>query len=164
MREGTWSFAKRPCVFYLHWVAMAFIEWWLFRDEKRSSTVYERLSIDFIFTGSRWHLLNGCSSTIREATWPFTNGSCRFYLHGVVMAFIECEVFHEKRRNLTVYERLMIDFNYTESGWYLWKKLVQNKRRNLTLDTWRKTVFLFVEWNGNGIYWRRDCPWLEKGI
>jgi hypothetical protein len=31
------------------------------------------------------------------------------------MAFIEEELFHDERRNLTVYERLSIDFICTES-------------------------------------------------
>jgi hypothetical protein len=33
------------------------------------------------------------------------------------MAFIESELFHNKRRNWTVYERLLVDFISPESRW-----------------------------------------------
>jgi hypothetical protein len=170
----------RKVLDWLYWngVAMAFIEWKLFHDKRRILTVYERLPVDFICTESRldllkgssstirqaswpftkgsssilfapsrdeinwmralprwekefdrlrntsvncicieswWYLLNGSSSTIREATWPFTKGSRPFYLHRLVMTSIEWGLFHDERSKLTVYERLIVDFIYTES-------------------------------------------------
>jgi hypothetical protein len=39
--------------------------------------------------------------------------SDRFYWHEIMMKFIEGKLFHDKRRNLTVYEQLSVDFNIT---------------------------------------------------
>jgi hypothetical protein len=39
----------------------------------------------------------------------------QFYLNGVVMGFIEWELVHDKRRQMKVYERLLVDFICTES-------------------------------------------------
>jgi hypothetical protein len=52
--------------------------------------------------------LNGSSSTIRKRTYPLKKSFTRFYLQGVVISFIEGELFHDKRRNLTLYEKLML--------------------------------------------------------
>jgi hypothetical protein len=37
-------------------------------------------------------------------------GSPSILLQRVVMAFIEEELFHNRRRNITIYERLYVDF------------------------------------------------------
>jgi hypothetical protein len=43
----------------------------------------------------------------------------RFDLHRILMRFIEWELFHDKRRNLTVYERLLIElFSPSPDGIY----------------------------------------------
>jgi hypothetical protein len=55
-------------------------------------------------------LLNGSSSTIREGTRPIMKGPNRFYWHRVVMRFIEGELFHDKRKKLTVLERFPVHF------------------------------------------------------
>jgi hypothetical protein len=39
-----------------------------------------------------------------------SNVSCRFYWHWVVMAFIEWELFYDKRMNFNVYETFSVDF------------------------------------------------------
>jgi hypothetical protein len=59
------------------------------------------------------------SSTIREGTGWFTKNSNSILLEGDEMGFIECELFHDKRRNLMVYEKLQPDFIRTESWWDL---------------------------------------------
>jgi hypothetical protein len=37
----------------------------------------------------------------------------------MVMEFIEAEFFHDKRTNMTVYEKLPVHFIGTESQWHL---------------------------------------------
>jgi hypothetical protein len=48
-------------------------------------------------------------------------GSGRFYLDGVLIPFFECKLIHEKKRNMTFYERLPVDFIGTNFRWYLLK-------------------------------------------
>jgi hypothetical protein len=81
---------------------MTFIERKLFHDKRLKLIVYENLSFNFIGIMLWWNLLKGSSSTIIEETEPFTKASDVFYLHLVVMAFIELVLFHNKKRNLTV--------------------------------------------------------------
>jgi hypothetical protein len=75
---------------------------------RKNLTVYEMLTIDFIYENSSWDLLKWRFSKIREATLPFRNVHDRFYLGGILMAFIERELFHDKRSKLTVYERFRL--------------------------------------------------------
>jgi hypothetical protein len=65
--------------------------------------------------------LKGSSSTIREPTRPFTRSTLWILLEEGCDAFIEEELFHHKRMNLTVSERHPLDFNDRESCWFLLK-------------------------------------------
>jgi hypothetical protein len=58
-----------------------------------------------------------------------------FYLHEVVMAFIEWKLFHDKRTNLIVYKMLTVDFIGTDSYWYLFKR----NSFTMTKRTWSFT-------------------------
>jgi hypothetical protein len=64
--------------------------------------VYEMLPADFLACIQET-FIEGGSIMIREWIWLFTKDFGRFYCHGVVMVFIEWELFHNKRNNLTVY-------------------------------------------------------------
>jgi hypothetical protein len=89
---------------------MAFIEGNLFHDKRTNLTVYEKLSVDFIFAVSRWHLLNESSSRLREWTWLFTK-SCRSILLARRCDDIYWkELFHVKRTNITDYKKLPVHF------------------------------------------------------
>jgi hypothetical protein len=92
---------------------MAFIEEDFFHDKRRNLTVYEKHSVNFIRMQSWWHLLKVSSSTIRERTWPFTKNTLHILLACSFDAFIEENLFQEKRANLTVYEKHILDFNDT---------------------------------------------------
>jgi hypothetical protein len=81
-------------------------------------TVNERLLVDFIGIESWWHLLKGSSSMFREGTWSFTKGSDWSHWFYITKSFIEAKLFHDKRRNLTVYEKFPVDFICSESSWH----------------------------------------------
>jgi hypothetical protein len=57
----------------------------------------------------------------REGTWPLTKSPHPFYFQEIVMTFIDGELFHDKRRNLTVCENIAVNFICRES-WWNWLK------------------------------------------
>jgi hypothetical protein len=106
---------KVPCRFYLHGVAMAFIELKLFLDKRTNLTVSERLP-SILFARSRDGIYwRGALTRWEKELDRLRKAPHRFYLHGVVMAFIEWELFHDERRNLTVDKRLSFKLIYTKS-------------------------------------------------
>jgi hypothetical protein len=119
--EWTLSFTKSFRWFYWHKIVITFLEGELFQDKRMNLIVYQKLMFDFIGKESWWHLFKGSSSTMREWTRPFRKCSSSFYWHEVVIGFIECELFHNKRRNLIVYEKHMVDFIGTDLWWHLLK-------------------------------------------
>jgi hypothetical protein len=64
-------------------------------------------------------LIEGNSSAIREEIWPFMKGYLSILWLGVARTFIEMELFHDKRINLTFYVNLSVHFNATKSWWNL---------------------------------------------
>jgi hypothetical protein len=110
---------KIPGRFYLYWVVMAFIKWKLFHVKKTNLTFYERRSFHFIVTEFWWHWMKGSSSTTKDRTWPFTKSSQSIFVERRSDAFIEEENFQDKRRNLSIYEKLSVDFIEIESWWLL---------------------------------------------
>jgi hypothetical protein len=59
--------------------------------------------------------LKTSSSIIREGTLSVLEKLLLMLFIHILLAFIEGELFHDQRRNLTVYERLLIDFIGKES-------------------------------------------------
>jgi hypothetical protein len=47
------------------------------------------------------------------------------------MVFIECELFHDKRRNLIVYGKLIVDCIGIESWWHLLNEISSTIREEL---------------------------------
>jgi hypothetical protein len=66
------------------------------------------------------------------------------------MTFIEGEVFHDKRRNLTVYETLPLIIVSSSRKDIYWKELFHDKRRNLTV--YEKLRRILLAQNRDGIY------------
>jgi hypothetical protein len=154
-------------------------------------TVFEKFLksfwLDFKFTESWLHKLNGCSSSIRERSTQFSKESHRFYWHVDEMIFIEGELSHNKRRNLTIYEnsgsilfapsrddiywrnlfhdkrrnmflpKTLIGFICTQSFWYLWKGSSSTMRER----TWhfrKSSLSIFLAGSRDGIYWMEALP------
>jgi hypothetical protein len=67
-------------------------------------------------------LIGRNSFTIKEGTWSFSKASRIFYWHDVLKEFIEVDLFHDKRRNVIVYEKHPVNFISTESWWHLLKR------------------------------------------
>jgi hypothetical protein len=137
--------------FYLQGVVMAFIECEFFHDARRNLIVYGRLSVDFICTELWWHLLKVSSSMMREATWPFRKITSRFYLQEIVMTFIEWELFHVKRSNLTVYEgspSILFARSRDDIYWMVALPPFENE-----LDRLRKAMAILFTRSRDGIYW-----------
>jgi hypothetical protein len=108
IREEIWPFtkcchsiffARSPVVIY--WMELSTIREgiWSFTEGSHSILLQE-VVMTFIECSS---------STIREGTWSFTKDSNRFNWFGIVMAFFDENLFHDKRRNLIVDERLPFD-------------------------------------------------------
>jgi hypothetical protein len=70
-----------------------------------------------------------------------------------MMTFFEGKFFHDKRRNLTVYEKLTVVFIDTELWWHLLNRNPSIKREG----TWSMTkvsLLMLFSHNGDDIYWR----------
>jgi hypothetical protein len=93
---------------------MAFIEEEFFHNTRRNMTVYEMFPVDFTVMESWWHLLNG-SSTIKEGAWLFTKDSHSILLARSTDVIYWMKLFHDKRRNLIVYEKFLDDLIDTDS-------------------------------------------------
>jgi hypothetical protein len=88
---------------------------------KEGTWPFPKFSGDFIGMESWWHLLKGNFSMKKEGTWPFPKSAGRFYWHGVVKAFIEWVLFHDKGRNLTFYKIIRSILISNDSWWHLLK-------------------------------------------
>jgi hypothetical protein len=119
IKEGTWPFTKGTFRFKSLESRWNLLKGELFHSKKRNLIVYVSLWIDFIGMESWWHLLNENLSTIREGTWHFMKAPFRLYCQGILMAFIENKLFHDKRTNSAVYDMFPLDFMGTESWWSL---------------------------------------------
>jgi hypothetical protein len=154
--ERTWAFTKGTRPFYWHGLVMVFIEW-------ESSTIREgtcsfsKGTCWFYCQGIMMKLIEWETSTIREWTWACTKSSSQFYWQGVVREFIEEELFYDKRRNLTVYERLPVDFIGTESWWNLLNGSTTTIRERTCLFTKSSLSILFAQ-SHDGIYWMEAFP------
>jgi hypothetical protein len=112
--------------------------WWYLLNGC-SSTIREgtwRFTKDihpFISRRLGWYLLNGSSSTIREGTLQFTKGSHQISWHGLVMAFIERELFHEKTStwSFALSSKSILLAPNRDDFYWMW--LFLNKRRNLAV-------------------------------
>jgi hypothetical protein len=112
---------------------MSFIECEFFHDKRMKMTVYEMLLVNFIGTESWWYLLKGSFSMVRERIWSFMKITWSILLTRNRVAFIEWELFHDKRTNLIAYEKIRIDFIDFQFDCFYWRELLQDKGRNLTL-------------------------------
>jgi hypothetical protein len=65
--------------------------------------------------------LKRSSSTIRELTWPCKKDCQSILLTRSRDEIYWRELFHDKRRNYTLYETLSSDYIVMESWWYLLK-------------------------------------------
>jgi hypothetical protein len=97
---------------------MSFIEWERFLDKRTNLFIYETLPIDLIGNESWCHLLKNFSR-LRKGTWPFLKCSLSLLLTRSRNGIYWMEIFHEKKRNLTVYERFPLDFVCRNSWWHL---------------------------------------------
>jgi hypothetical protein len=147
---------------------MTFIEWELFHDKKRNLTAYESLAVDLICRELWWYLLNGSSSTIREGIWLFTKSPRGFYLQAVVMSFIEWELFHDKRMNLTFSANLLVIFICTNRNGIYWIGVLSwngNEFDHLRIAPdwfyWHEVVIWFIEWVSSEI---REGTWPFKKV
>jgi hypothetical protein len=119
IRKWTWPFMKRFISNLFAWSSDDIYWMGVFHDKRTNFIVYKKQTFTWICIEFWWHLLNGSSSTIREGTWPFTSCFPLIWFARIVMGFIEWELFHDKRRNLTFYEMLSVVFICTESWWHL---------------------------------------------
>jgi hypothetical protein len=84
-----------------------------------------------------------------------------FYWHRVTMTFIEWEIIHDKRRNLTIYERLTVDFIGRGSWWHLWIGSSSTIREGTWLFTKRFHSILLA---GNGGIYSSELFYDKEGI
>jgi hypothetical protein len=73
------------------------------------------------------------------------------------MTFIECELFHDKRRNLTFYQTRSVDcigFDF-EREFIEWV-IFHDKRRDLIV--YERLPVDFIAESIDGIYWRGALP------
>jgi hypothetical protein len=125
----------------------------LFSDKRRKLFVDEKHLVDFLGTEFWWYLLNESSSTIRKGVWPFTKALIRFYWHEVLISFTEMESFHDKRRNLTVDEKLHVHFIGRKSWWNLLNESFSTIREGIWPFTKNSHTILLAR-SRDGIYWR----------
>jgi hypothetical protein len=64
------------------------------------------------------------------------------------MSIIEWRIFHNKRTNLTVYEKHPVDFIGIQLYWYLEAEFFHDKRKNLT----KITCSILLASSGDDIY------------
>jgi hypothetical protein len=113
----------------------------------------------------------------------------RFDWDAALMWFIELVLFHDKRKNLTIYEKLMVDFIDTELWWHLlngsfftiWERIwpFTNSTRSFLLIRYLKTLIesksdritektgpsmkclrsILLATSRDEIYWMRTLPW-----
>jgi hypothetical protein len=99
----------------------------------------------------------GSSSTIKEGTWTFMKALCWFNWHRVVMTFIDEKLFQDKRKNLTVYEMLIVDCIGTESWWHLLNAssfmIREGTRRYM-----KGSQSILLTWSCDDIYRRISLP------
>jgi hypothetical protein len=146
IREGIGCLRKASVGFYWHGIMIVSIEWELSHDKIRNLMVYERLRVDFIGTESWWYLLKGRTSTIKEGTCPFTKSTDEFYWKEVVMTFIKGVIFQNKTRNLTIYEKLLVDFIGMESWCVYRRRHIIHKRTNLIVKERHPVDFIGMVW------------------
>jgi hypothetical protein len=152
IREGNWPLKKVFGWFYLDRGLIEFIEWKFFHDKRKILIVYEMLHIDFIGNESWLNLLKGSSSTIREGTWHLRNAPVPFYLDRVLIEFIEEKFFHDRKRILIVYERLLVDFIWTKS----WSHLLKLNSSTIREGSWSfiKAIWsILLEQGSQDMYW-----------
>jgi hypothetical protein len=77
------------------------------------------------------------------------------------MEFIEGRIFHEKRRNLTVLERLLIDFSDTIIWWHLLKGTSSTIREGIWRFTKGSRSILLAQ-SRDGIYLNEGLPRKEN--
>jgi hypothetical protein len=98
--------------------------------------------------------MNGPSFTTREGTWLFTKGSLSILFAWSRDVIYWMERFHYKRRNLSVYERPLIDFICTESWCHLLKYCSSTIRERTwsfpkcSLSIWFKPIQYDIYWMG----------------
>jgi hypothetical protein len=73
------------------------------------------------------------------------------------MTFIEGEFFQDKRRNLPVYKRFLVDFFSTELYWYLLKKSLFTIREQ-TWPVMKRSLLILLAPSGDDIYWMSALP------
>jgi hypothetical protein len=120
---------------------------------RRNLTIYQSLPLDFVCAESWWHLLNGNLFTIREGTWLFTKDSLSILFARNSDGIYWMKLFHHKRRNLTAYANLLIDFICTKSWWHLLDGNFSTIREGTWPFTKDSLSILFAR-SPDGIYWR----------
>jgi hypothetical protein len=110
---------KTPYRFCLHGVVMWFIEGIDFTI-REGIWAFTKGSLSILFARIRdviyW---NAALPRIEKEFDRFQNVPYPFDLNRFNMTFIEWDLFHDKRRNLSVCERLLIDFICTKSWWQI---------------------------------------------
>jgi hypothetical protein len=96
--------------------------------------------------------LNGSSSTIREGTWPFMKDSWSILLAVSPHANYWRKFFHDKRRNLTIYEKHPVVVIGTESWWNYWRgarpredKELESLRKDSARFYWHRVMMTFIQ-------------------
>jgi hypothetical protein len=155
IREGTWQHTKDFDRFDLHRVLIVFIQGNLstiregiWRFPKRFWSILIALSPDCIY----WR----CVFPQNEKEHDRLRKASSILLAGRLMIFIEWVFFLDKRRNMTVYERHMIDFISRETDDFHWRRSIHGKEK-----IWNFTKFsfsIFLARSLDGIYWRIALP------
>jgi hypothetical protein len=135
---------------------MIFIEEELFGDKRGNLTFYEMLPFDFIGMVSWCVWLKGSCSIIRKRT-----ATVRFYLHWIVMVFIEGERFQDNRRKSTVQEKATFNFIGRVVMTFIEWKLIHNKRMSFTF--YEKLSLNFIGFNSWSILLKVKSSTIREG-
>jgi hypothetical protein len=131
---------------------MTFIEGELFHVKRTNLSVYERVPVDFIFTESWWHLLNGRSSTIRDWTWPFTKSSLPILFTLSHYIIYWRGALPRQENEIEILRKASINFIFTNSWWYL-LKWCSSTLRDPTWPFKKSCASILLQLSRDEIYW-----------
>jgi hypothetical protein len=103
------------------------------------------------------------TSTIIERTWPFTKDSRYILLARSPDDILRIELFHDKRTNLTFFNRFIFLFIGTDSWWHLLKGssfTIRERTWPFTSDS----CSIYLTQNSDDIYWMEPLTWNKKDI